>query len=228
MILLLNPDTTVLNRAIETSYKFLSKISDAGVVGCKLLNKDGSLQLSCRSFPSILNHISETFFLYKLFPKSRIFGKYYMTFFDYKRTRKVDVVMGAFMMIKRGVFDNIGLLDERFFMYSEETDFCYRVQNNGWGIYYYPDAQIIHNWGGMSDSLPVNLFIELHKSLMKFCYKHHSRFYAHIEKIVMIIGILFRCIHAQIIYIYKKEKSVGDRKDKYIKTLQWYIKGCNK
>ena len=225
VVLLLNPDTIVVEGAIEKSYEFLCNHPDAGVVGCKLLNTDYSIQPSCRSFPSIWNHFSESFFLYKLFPKSRIFGRSYMTFFSYDRIMKVDVVIGAFMMIKREVFDDIGLLDESFFMYSEETDFCLRARQQEWEIYYYPDAQIIHIWGGMSDELPVNLFVELHKSLMKYCYKHHPSYYAHIEKIIIIIGVVLRYIHSQIIYVFNKEKSINGRKKKYLKTLQWYMKG---
>lgn len=225
VILLLNSDTVILDKAIDKSYQFLRDYPDAGIVSCKLLNPDRSLQPSCRSFPSVLNYFSESFFLYKLLPHSRIFGKPYMTFFKYDEIKKVDVVMGAFMMIRRNVFNDIGFLDEDFFMYSEETDFCLRAHRQGWGIYFYPDAEIIHLGGGSSAQLPTKMFLELHKSQMRFCYKHHPMWYARAEKIVILFGVLLRYAHAQIKYMFSKEENHIQRKNKYLTVMEWYIKG---
>lgn len=223
VILLLNSDTIVLDGAIEKSFRFFKDHPDAGVVGCKLMNPDRSLQPSCRSFPSLLNYLSESFFLYKLFPKSQIFGRPFMTFLDYKNIVKVDVVTGAFMMIKRDVLDHVGLLDDGFFMYSEETDFCYRVRKNGWQIYYYPGAQIIHIRGGTSEQLAAQMFLELHKSQIRFCFKHHPGWYAHIEKVMIFTGVLLRYLHSQILCLWTKEERHIDRKKKYLKTVLWYV-----
>lgn len=228
VILLLNSDTVVLERAIDQSYRFLKNHSDAGVVGCRLLNPDGSLQPSCRSYPSIMNFLSESLFLYRFFPQSKIFGKPYMTFLDYDTIAKVDVVSGAFVMINREVLDRVGLLDDRFFMYSEETDFCYRVKQNGWQIYYYPFAQTIHIGGGTSEQLAVEMFLELHKSHTIFCFKHHPRWYAHVERILIFLGVLLRAIHAQIITVFCTGERQAERKKKYSEAVRWYGTSCRR
>lgn len=224
VILLLNSDTIVLDGAIEKSFRFLRDHPDAGVVGCKLMNPDRSLQPSCRSYPSILNYLSESFFLYKLFPKSQIFGRPFMTFLDCSSIVNVDVVSGAFMMIKRDVLDHVGLLDDGFFMYSEEIDFCYRVRKNGWQIYYYPGAQIIHIRGGTSGQFSNQMFLELHKSQIKFCYKHHPNWYAHTERILIFFGVLLRYIHAQMLYLFIREERQIERKKKYSTVMKWYLR----
>jgi len=129
--LLLNSDTEVLDGAIQRTLEFMERHPEAGVVGCKLLNRDGTLQPSCRSFPSVLNLFTESFFLYIIFKRSNLFGKYHMTFFNHESIREVDVVKGAYMMIRKEVFDRVGLFDESYFMYAEEMDFCYRAKKSG-------------------------------------------------------------------------------------------------
>ncbi|MGI0009981.1 MAG: glycosyltransferase family 2 protein, partial [Nitrosopumilaceae archaeon] len=114
-ILLLNSDTEVLDGAINKTIEFMKQRPETSIVGCKLLNPDGTLQPSCRSFPSVWNLFTESFFLYKAFKRTKLFGKYYMSFFDHTSIREVDVVMGAFMLIRREVIDAIGLFDEDYF-----------------------------------------------------------------------------------------------------------------
>ena len=172
-LLLLNPDTVILNGAIATTLAFLEQHPEAGIVGCKLLNPDGTLQPSCRSFPSVWNIFTESFFLYKLFKHSKLFGQYYMSHFDHNTLREVDVVMGAFMLIRREVFEKIGLLDEDYFMYAEETDFCYRAHRAGFKTFFCPEGAIVHIGGG-STTFNRKLFEQLHATSLLFLKKHFS------------------------------------------------------
>ncbi len=149
-VLLLNSDTTVTQGALEDTVRFMEEKNLKGIVGCRLLNPDGTLQPSLRSFPSILNVASESFFLYKLFPRSRVFGKYYMSYYDYAESSAVDWVMGAFFMIHRDVLNTVGMLDEQFFMFGEELDFCYRARQAGFPTWYFSGATVFHHWGGSS------------------------------------------------------------------------------
>lgn len=174
-ILLLNSDTEVLDGAIQKTAAFMQQHPEASIVGCKLLNADRTIQPSCRSFPSVWNLFSESFFFYKLFARTRLFGKYYMSFFDYASTREVDVVMGAFMLIRREVFDAIGHFDEDYFMYAEETDFCYRASKLGYKTYFFSEAAIMHIGGGSTRDSQKS-FDLLHSSLLLFLHKHFNGF----------------------------------------------------
>ena len=142
---------------------------------------------------------------------------------NYDEVNEVDVVMGAFMMIKKQALDQSGYFDENFFMYCEETDLCYRIKKKGWKIFYYPEAQIIHLGGGSSEKAPVEMFIELHKSNIKYCNKHHDKIYALIEKLIIFLGVLIRSIHAGIMKIIISDAKSKFRFNRYISVLKWYL-----
>lgn len=198
-VLLLNPDTIVRQNTIENVLNFFDKAPNAGIVGCKLLNADGSLQPSCMSFPSVLSTFSEQFYLYRIFPKSSIWGRPYMTFMDYNKEHEVDVIKGAFLMFRKNLIDQIGLLDERFFVYTEEVDWCYRTKKAGWNIYYTPVGEVIHLEGkstgveGQSNGQQnIRMFVELHNTKCQFLDKHYSKSKALVIKLIMLKGVLLR------------------------------------
>ncbi len=151
-ILLLNSDTEVLPGALQRSLLFLRERPEASIVGCKLLNTDGSVQRSVLGFPSPWNLFCEASFLYIPFARTRLFGGYYMSYFGYDKPARVDMVAGAFMLIRRQVFDRIGLFDESYFMYTEETDLCWRARQSGFAAYFTPSAEIVHYGGGSVES----------------------------------------------------------------------------
>jgi len=151
-VLLLNSDTVVLPATLRNMVGFLDSHQQVGIVGCKLLNPDGTVQLSCRRFPTLSWDYMRTIAYSKLFhhvkPLRRALRP--MLYGDGPdQPRRVDWVSGACLMSRRGVFDRVGLLDERFFMFCEEIDWCYRASEAGWQIYYLPDARVIH-YGGQS------------------------------------------------------------------------------
>ncbi len=149
-ILLLNPDTVVLDGTIDTSVEFLEWHPAAGIVGCRLLFPDRSLQRSLYSFPSLWNIFCETFFLEKLLPGTRLFGNYTLTNFDYNTERQADAVCGAYLLFRRELVSRVGMLDEQFYMYTEEIDFCYRAKQEGYEVWFNPGGEILHFWGGQS------------------------------------------------------------------------------
>ena len=223
--LFLNPDTIILDGAIDKTYSFITSSSKHAVVGCKLLNFDGTYQPSCRSFPSMFNHLIESLILYKIFPKNKIIGKYYMTHMNIDDINEVDVVMGAFMMMKKDIFVTLNGFDEQFFMYSEETDFCFRAKKAKYKIFYFPKAYVMHEWGGMLEDLSDDLFIEMHRSLMKFCRKHHQKFYFILEKNVVFTGVLLRALYYNIVLLLNRSDSIKKKQWKYILLLKAYIQG---
>ncbi len=150
-VLFLNNDTIIFENTIKKVYKFAESINDSVIVGCKLLNRDKTLQYSVYDFPSLLNIFTSNFFLYLLFPRSRYFNKYYLMNRRISEITEVDVVTGAFLFGNKDKIEELGGFDERFFFYNEETDLCYRFKNNGGKIFYYPDSSVIHLKGGTAN-----------------------------------------------------------------------------
>jgi hypothetical protein len=144
-IMLLNPDTEIIDNALNKMVRFFENRPDCGALGCKLLNTDGSLQRSCKTFPSLDVILYNSLFLDSLFPQSRIFGKYFMTWWDFNDVREVDQPMGSALMIRKDVLDKVGLFDENIFIWFDEVDLCYRIKKAGHKIFFTPEAQIKHH-----------------------------------------------------------------------------------
>jgi len=174
-ILLLNSDTIVLDNAIDKAVAFADAHKQAAVVGPRVLNPDNTLQLTCFMFPSILNMLLSASYLYKLFPKSRFFGRERMTWWSRDDVREVDVVTGCFMLVRREAIEAVGMMDERFFMYGEETDWCYRFKQAGWKVMFTPMSTIIHLGGQSSRKAKTEMMIRLRLSILQFIDKHYSR-----------------------------------------------------
>ena len=173
-ILLLNSDTVVLNRAIEQTIAFADQHPDTAVVGCRVLNPDHTLQNSCFMFPSLLNSFLFSTYLYRLFPKSRFFGRERMTWWSRDDTREVDVVTGCYMLVRKEAISKVGLMDERFFMYGEETDWCYRFKARGWKNRFTPNAEIIHIGGASAAKLGARRARITNRSFVRYMFKHWS------------------------------------------------------
>lgn len=174
-ILFLNPDTIVKDDTFSTMIKFFEEHSDAGMAGCKVLNPDGSFQLPCRrSFPGPWTSFTKLTGLSKIFPKSKWFAKYNLTYLDENATYEVDAVSGAFMMIKREVYDKIGGFDSQFFMYGEDLDLCYRTQKANYKVYYVHSTEIIHYKGESTKRSSIDETNVFYKAMHLFVKKHFS------------------------------------------------------
>lgn len=194
-VLLLNPDTVLRRDTVSAMLDFLDSHPEAGCAGCKVINPDGSLQLACRrGFPSPGVAFFKMVGLSNLFPRSRTFGAYNMTYLDPDELAEVDAVSGSFMMIRRTVLDEIGFLDEDFFMYGEDLDLCYRIKKAGYGIYYVPDTEIIHFKGESTKTVPSMKSIHTFYSAMQiFVEKHYvHRSWLFVPRSVLIAGIYGR------------------------------------
>ncbi len=143
--LLLNPDTELPPDGLAKMLAFMDAHPEAGVAGPKLVRQDGSLDLACRrSFPSPEVSFYRFSGLARLFPKSPRFGRYNLTYLDPDVMTEVDAVVGAFMMVRREAIVQAGLMDEGFFMYGEDLDWCYRIKAAGWKVYYNPEVTVLH------------------------------------------------------------------------------------
>jgi len=172
-ILLLNPDTVVEDNAISKLMHFMVAHEDCGAVGPKVLNPDGTLQLACRrSFPSPSAAFFRLTYLSKLFPKNPMFSKYNLTYQDPDATSEVDALSGSCMMVRKRAVDQIGLLDEEIFMFGEDIDWCWRIKEANWKIFYLPEAIVYHAHGASSRLRPIGATIDLHKGMEVFYRKH--------------------------------------------------------
>jgi GT2 family glycosyltransferase len=173
-LLLLNSDTVVLDNAVAKMIAFADSHPEAAVVGCRVLNPDKTLQPTCFMFPSLLNLILSTTYFYKLFCRSKFFGRERMTWWDRGDTRQVDVVTGCCMLVRRAAIEQVGVMDEQFFMYAEETDWCYRFKKAGWKVFFAPVAEIIHFGGQSSRHVREEMLIRLKLSILRFIRKHSN------------------------------------------------------
>lgn len=171
-VLLLNSDTIVLDHAIEKTIHFADQHPEAGIVGCRVLNHDMSLQPSCFMYPSVLNMFLATTYLYKIFPKSSFFGRERMTWWDFDDVREVDVLRGCFMLVSAKAMHEVGVFDESYFMYCEETDWCYRMKKSGLRIIFTPEAEIVHLGGQSSKKIATDMALQLRGSILYYIKKH--------------------------------------------------------
>ena len=174
-ILFLNPDTEVLDRAIEKTVRFMQGDKQIGIVGCRIVNADLSLQPSCRKFPTVISQALILLKLHNFFPQFKSLREYHMLDFDYSRISEVDQVMGAFLMIPKDVLDKVGTFDERYWILFEEVDLCKRVKSAGYKIIFYPDAQILHEKGAsFKQQKALKRQLNFNSSLLKYFKKNHS------------------------------------------------------
>jgi len=203
-VLLLNPDTLVVGNAISELAKFLEDNLQCGAVGPKVLNDDGTLQLACRrSFPSPAAALFRLTYLSKLFPKHPLFAKYNMTYTNPDEKCEVDALSGSCMMVRRTAIDKIGLLDEDIFMFGEDIDWCWRIKQAGWQVFYFPGAVIYHAHGASSRLRPAGATINLHRGMAVFYRKHLSQNYWPIFNQLVYLGIWSRALVFIIVNTFK-------------------------
>ena len=203
-ILLLNSDTLVKNRAIEYTLNYIKNHTDVGAIGSKVVLTDGTLDKACkRSFPEPKNSFYRLFGLAKLFPNNKKFNEYNLNYLDDNGVYGVDSLVGAFMLIRKVAIDQVGLLDEDFFMYGEDIDLCYKIKKAGWKIIYYGKSEIIHYKGASSKKKKSKLIYEFYRAMYLFYNKHYRKKYSITTTIVTYMGIGFIFLLKIILNIFK-------------------------
>ena len=191
-LLLLNPDTIVLPDSIVILIESLQNNPNTGIVAPQLLNTDMTIQRSCRAFPTIKSMLYELTGLTKLNPAK--FGKYKMLDFDHNHAKSVDQPEGACLLTTRKIIDQCGFLDNNFFMLFEEVDWCYRVKQAGFTIWFEPKAKIIHHYGQAIKQVKSKMIFHSHRGFYRFWYKHYRNGYWFLDPFVyaslMILAVL--------------------------------------
>ena len=191
-ILLLNPDTLVRSGALQTLIDFLDKTPNAGAAGAKILNPDNSLQIASHPSPTLSRELWRLFHLDRIWP----YAEYSKTKWETNQAQDVDVLIGACLLLRKDVLDQVGLLDENYFMYSEEVDLCYRVQEAGWRLFWVPQAEVVHFGGQSTQQAPVEMFLNLYHGKIKYFRKHNGWLAAQVYKLILMIASLARLVLA--------------------------------
>ncbi|MYC70230.1 MAG: glycosyltransferase [Gemmatimonadetes bacterium] len=189
-VLLINTDTIVRRDALRTMVEFLDAHPEAGACGCKILDPDGTLQLdSRRGFPTPLAAFCKMSGLSRFFPKHPLIAHYHMTYLDPEQTAEVEVLSGSCMMVRKAAMDQVGLLDEDYFMYGEDIDWCYRFHQAGWKIYYVPTTSIIHFRGESGRGVPLRILYRKSRAMSIFVNKHMARRFRFFPLWLLQVGI---------------------------------------
>ncbi len=192
-LLVLNSDTEIIDDALEMMCDYMDANPDVGGLGPKLLNPDGTRQLSCRRFPSYRTALFHRYsLLTRLFPRNRYSAEYLMTEASEHDVAETDWASGAALLTRRETMEEVGLLDEDYFIYAEDVDWCYRMKQAGWRVVYYPSAQILHHIGRATRKIAFRMTYERHRSMWLFYRKHYSRGIVLLDAATW-LGIVWRC-----------------------------------
>lgn len=222
-LLFLNPDCRLLEGGIKRVLKYYGEANNIGALGVRMLDAKGELQMSCRAFPGISSQFYESYFLYRIFKKSRIFGSYFMTWWDHYAAGEVDWLSGSFILIKKQIFEGAGGFDSDYFMYSEDSDLCLKLHRKGFRNHYYPGYCVEHADGGIASRDMARREAEVWKSRRLYFMKNHSGLHAIVFSLLYFLGLINRIIVFGIISVFSTEVRRQRRVQWYIRTIGTYF-----
>jgi GT2 family glycosyltransferase len=186
-----NSDVKVLPDCISRLVDYCEEHHDVGMVGPRILGGDGKLQRSCRGFPNVWNMFCRALALDSVFRRSKLFTGYSLSHWSQDCLRQVDILVGCFWLVRRLALNEVGLLDDSFFMYAEDMDWCKRFWAHHWPIVFVPSAEAIHYGGASSSNSPVRFYIEKQRADLQYWRKHHSR-------LAVVSYFLISCLHVSL------------------------------
>jgi len=220
-VLLLNSDTIVLDNAIAKTVRFADAHPEAAVVGCKVLNPDRTLQRNCSMQASILNMFLAATYLYKIFPKSKFFGREHMTWWDYNDVREVEIVCGSYSLVRKKAIEQVGVMDEIYFVYGDDADWCCRFRKNGWKILFTPEAEIIHYGGQTTRHMRREFRLQLCGSRLIFVKLHLSKLTFPIARVLIALFLFLRVPYWIAVALFRK----NGRKESVQTAITYLIGG---
>lgn len=212
-VLLLNPDTDVRPGAIDALVEFMDRNPHAGAAGPRLLNPDGTFQTSCQPAPSLFREFWRLFHLDALHP----YSIYSMQDWELDEARDVDVLEGACLILRREALSQVGLIDEDFFMYSEEVDLCHRLRTTGWMLYWIPHAQVMHYGGRSTAQVPFDMFLRLYQSKVLYFRKNHRFWSAQLYKLILVSAVLARLVASPLVWLERQPQ-----RQRYMALASYY------
>jgi GT2 family glycosyltransferase len=200
--LMLNPDTRLQPFSLKTLVRFMDTHPRAGAAGGRIFNADGSLQDSCDPAPTLARELWRLFHLDLLHP----YALYRLGEWDVRTPRAVDSILGACMLVPRHVLDEVGPLDEDFFIYSEEVDLCSRLRKHGWSVYWVPQATIVHHGAQSTRQIATEMFLQLYAAKILYFRKHHGRLAAQLYKFILASAAMPRVLLSTLARVERGER----------------------
>ncbi len=222
---LINSDVTILDDCIGRLLLFMDERSAVGMAGPRILNPDRTVQHSCRHFPSIWNNLCQSLGLNHLFPKSAFFSYWIMDYWSYDSIKSVDALSGCFWIIRREALDDVGLLDEDFFIYGEDLDWCRRFHEAGWDIVFYPGAEAVHLGGASAANTPVRFYLEIQKADLHYWRKHHGKIGEVSYTVVILLREMVRVIARGFQYVFwaSQRETAGFKLRRSLACIQFVL-----
>ncbi len=224
---LINSDIKVLDHCLTRLVEYCDAHPDAGMVGPRVLGRDGSLQRTVRGFPTLWNMFCRAIALDATLPAWKVFSGYSLSHWSQEDLRAVDILGGCFWVVRRQALAEVGLLDESFFMYGEDMDWCRRFRAAGWKLVYVPSAETIHYGGGSSANAPVRFFIEKQRADLQYWKKHHAW--------PAVAGyFLISCLHLALrslvytfalLFFRRKRQTYSHKVQRSLACLRWMVSG---
>lgn len=226
-MLLLNPDTIVLDGAVQKTVAYADRRPDIGVVGCQVWENESVIQRTCARFPSVWSTLVLAAGLCRMFPRSRLLGSERMVGWNRDDERDVEVVSGMFMLVRREAIDAVGMMDEDYFVYAEETDWCYRFWRAGWRCVFTPTARIIHRDGGSksTEQVSVKMYVQMQKSLLIFQRKRRGVFAWLGVKTVYTVSMILRYLCFAGRSLLSRSGPSKRKRDQSLAALKFHVFG---
>lgn len=220
-ILLLNSDTVVLGNVLSDSVRYMDVNADVGVMGCRVLNTDKTVQLTCSRFPTHLNLLLLASGLFRL-KSPKLFGRYQIRDWNRDSERDVDTVTGCYMLVRRDAMEEVGVLDESFFFYGEETDWCKRFLRAGWRLRFVPVGEIIHHGSISSRQCNHRRDLMLTEGILRFHRKHGGRFAALAAWFILASFNLTRACYWSVCSLFSQKPKTIDRRDHFMDVVKGF------
>jgi GT2 family glycosyltransferase len=222
---LINSDVKVLPDCISRLVDYCEQHPEVGMVGPRIIGRDGKLQRSCRGFPRVWNMFCRALALDSCFPRSRWVSGFLLSYWPQDCLRPADMLTGCFWLVRRQALAQVGLLDERFFMYGEDMDWCKRFWLNGWQLIFIPSAEAIHYGGASSSNAPVRFYIERHRADLQYWEKHHSRAGLFCFFLICCLHLVLRALGYSLAFMIKSREraTCGSKVKRSVACLKWML-----
>jgi GT2 family glycosyltransferase len=226
-VLLLNPDTVIVDAVVERTLRFAESHPDVAVVGCQVMLSPQEIQQTCFSFPTPWHLFLVNSKLSALVPRNRWFARPTLSDWDRKSERDVDVVSGMYMLVRRDAIEQVGRMDESYFVYAEEADWCYQFRQHGWRCVFAPVGQIIHLDGGGKSTRQVNakMYVQMQKSLLHFQRKNFGCAAYLAVKTMFILSNVVRAATWSLARLFLRSGTANSRAGRAIAALKFHLAG---
>lgn len=229
-ICLMNSDAIALPGCFDSICNYLDCNENVGILGPKVFNTDFTLQPSCREFPTVWKNICRAFALDKVFPSSGLLGGYFMGSWSHDTVKEVDYLSGCFLVARKDAINSTGYLDEKFFFYAEDKDWCKRFWENGWKVVYYPQAKVVHHLGGSSNKNLEKYYLQEIKANLQYYAKHHKKWDQRVNYLILILHQIVRIYGSllKFVFIFNKTDQISKTLNKSLFAINWLLKLENK